>query len=163
MAKNHHYVPQFYLRFFSGDRNLVDKPKRIHLFNIVKNFVRENVSIKDQCYKRNFYGDTNNVENTLSVLEGAYSHVINQILKTEKLPLYGTAEHQVLINFVIVQHLRSKRQVELQEEMWDIMMKSAFGETLDHMSLEQRENLMGKGKGSITRDCQVPILYTNDK
>lgn len=161
--KNHHYVPQFYLRYFSCDKNLVEEPKRIHLFNLKREMVKEKVSIKDQCYKRNFYGNTDEVENQLSAFESAYSQVLSKIITTGKLPTFGHYEYQVLLNFVIVQHLRSKRHVDLQEEMWNLMLKSVFGETLDHMSLEQWENLMGKGEKPITRDDlkKVRIGFNN--
>ncbi len=150
--KNHHYVPQFYLRFFSSDRNLVERPKRIHLFNIKGNLIKENVSIKDQCYKRKFYGDTEEVENILSEAESAYSWLLTQIIKYEKLPPHNTPEYQLLLDFVIVQHLRSKRHVNLQEDAWDGLMKSFLRESIDHMNAEQWENVLGKGATPITKE-----------
>lgn len=150
--RNHHYVPQFYLRFFSSDRNLVKKPRRIHMFNIKDNFVKENISIKEQCYKRNFYGDTDYVENILSTFESAYSRVLFQVLKSEKIPPPNTYEYRALLDFVIVQHLRSKRHADFQEDIWDSMMKSFLYENIDHMSSEQWENVLGKGESLITKD-----------
>lgn len=150
--KNHHYVPQFYLRLFSSDRNLVEKPKRIHLFNIKSNLIRENVGLADQCYKRKFYGNTDEVEDALSKVEGDYSQLLSRIIKFEKLPPRDTLERQLLLDFVIVQNLRTKLHVDFQEDIWDGLMKSFLRENIDHMNAEQWENVLGKGEAPITKE-----------
>ena len=61
-SRQHHYVPKFYLKRFSKDT------KRINIYNIRRKLAKENVSLRQQCSKPNYYKDQN-IENALSRME----------------------------------------------------------------------------------------------
>jgi len=60
---NHHFVPQFYLRNFSENGG------SICLVNIEKMIEVEQASIKNQCYRRKFYGSDNKLEDAFAQFE----------------------------------------------------------------------------------------------
>lgn len=61
---DNHFVPQFYLRYWSADE------KRTNLFNFSRMRAIEGVSIRDQCQRHNFYAFAPELEKALSELEG---------------------------------------------------------------------------------------------
>ena len=61
--KNHHFVPQSYQRLFSNDG------KSIGVYNIKKNFIVRQSSIKNTMSKDYFYSKDQNVEDALAEIE----------------------------------------------------------------------------------------------
>lgn len=153
MSKNkHHYVPQFYLRLFASDRHLSKEPKRIHLFNIKNDIIRENVSIKDQCYERKFYGKTDEIENALAAFEGASSWLLSKIIKLEQLPPKNLPVYKILLTFVLVQHLRTKHYTDLQNEMWDGFWKAVLEDEIERFTADDWMEVFGDGTKPPTKD-----------
>lgn len=102
MAKNnHHFVPQFYLRNFSMDREAVC------LINIKRAHATQNASIKDQCSRWKFYGETDDLEDAFSELEGDVAPVLRDIITGNLLPRVGTDAYFRLSFFLVVQYLRT--------------------------------------------------------
>jgi hypothetical protein len=62
VGREHHFVPQFYLRNFSSDG------RRINLFNFKLGRAVMGTSIKHQCSKHNFYGFAPDLEKALGGL-----------------------------------------------------------------------------------------------
>jgi hypothetical protein len=149
---NHHYVPQFYLRYFASDRPLSQEPRRIHLFNIKNGFLREDVSIKDQCYKRKFYGKTDELENALAVFEGKSSWLLSQVIKLEQLPPKNLPAYQLLLDFIIVQHLRTKHEADIQNKMWDGFWKAILEEDIERLKNDDWEKILGKNVKPPTKE-----------
>ncbi len=103
-----HYVPQFYLKNFSGN-------KSIGLYNFkIKKFVDE-ASIRDVAGKDYLYGEDNQLEDFFSNLERKWSNVINTIINTEHLPL-DSEEYTYLIMFVF---LSDARGVEVADAFYE--------------------------------------------
>lgn len=80
MKENHHYVSQFYLRFFSwNNQNIVtykiDDKKYIPVANI-----------KGQAIKKKLYGETEDIENALMKIEYNATNVLREVLRINKLP-----------------------------------------------------------------------------
>lgn len=118
MAKGkHHFVPQLYLRAFQS------KPKRIHLYNLNRSMAVEDASLRDQCYKRRFYGKTDQTENNLAVLEGCIAPVLQSITSNHSLPPYKTEDYDILLGFVALQVLRTKTAAEQVNRSTDKAMK----------------------------------------
>lgn len=110
--KNHHYVPQFYLRNFSSGKTVSALHLRNGLFIPV-------ASIRGQCQRAFLYGSDLKVEKLLSELEGKYSPVIKNIISTNFPPQVGTDAHAALVSFISVQRgrtpeagERTKKQIE---------------------------------------------------
>jgi hypothetical protein len=102
MAKRkHHFVPKLYLRAFQS------APRRIHLFNLNTSLTVKNASLRDQCYKRKFYGSTDQTEDNLAVLEQHIAPLLQSIVDNNTLPVAGSEGHEILLAFVAVQLLRT--------------------------------------------------------
>ena len=149
---NHHYVPQFFLRLFASDKHLSEHPRRIHLFNIKNTFLKENVSIKDQCYKRKFYGDADELEDALSEFEGACSWLLSQIIKLERLPPSNLPAYQLLLNFILVQRFRTKREADIQNEMWDGFLKAVYEEDVEQFTEVDWKKTFGENAKPLKKD-----------
>lgn len=118
--RNHHYVPRFYLKKFASDPR---EPKQINLYNIPGSRIICNASLRDQCYKRRFYGETNEVEDLLASLEGAFASVVRKICDTKSLPIANTEEHSDLLLFISTQILRTTKSAENLNTQTDEFMK----------------------------------------
>ena len=105
MSTKHHYVPRSYLSRFAS------KPDRINLFNLHRRITREDVSIKDQCRKPNYYGDQSN-EDALTEMETAAGKAINHLISHPEgnLPM-------AVLRFVAMQHVRTPASVNTAAEM----------------------------------------------
>jgi len=84
--------------------------KQINLYHIGMQKIYKNVSLREQCYKNNFYGLDN--ENILAELEKSFSLVIKYILLNQNLPNTSTNAHKNLLAFVAVQITRTKKFAE---------------------------------------------------
>ena len=101
--KNQHYLPKFYLRNFSFQRNL----KQIGIFNPITKFFYPSAKIKTQVSKNFFYGHDGVIEDSLANLEGSLSTIVKQIICDKVLPRKNSSEHIDLIAFVALTDLRN--------------------------------------------------------
>jgi hypothetical protein len=107
----HHYVPRFYLKNFASNTELADT-KQINLYNIDKQIIINNVSLKEQCYKHKFYGKNDDIENMLAKLESKFAVITRKILATKTLPSRDAGEFAMILFFVALQMIRTKRMAE---------------------------------------------------
>jgi hypothetical protein len=117
VGREHHFVPQFYLRNFSSDG------RRINLFNFKLGRAVMGTSIKHQCSKHNFYGFAPDLEKALGELEGATAEVIRNIRASRVLPLSGSVDWQALLTFIVFQKLRTTNAGRLDDAMTDYFAK----------------------------------------
>jgi len=114
---NHHYVPQFHLRNFSSNG------KSIGMFiNNKKLFVKE-ASIKEQAYKKNLYGKTDDLENNLMMLEGLMAKITKDILASHELPLKSSAEYEMILLYLLMAEARVQKTAESQNNFVNKQMK----------------------------------------
>ncbi len=106
--KNQHYVPKFYLRYFSFRKNL----KQIGIYNVNNNFFKQDVPLKHQCSKDFFYGEDERIENFLSKLEGQFDSCIKQIILNEDLLKKNQEELHKLLTFLVITDIRSLTNIE---------------------------------------------------
>lgn len=106
--KNQHYVPQFYLKYFSNDE---DK-RTINLFNPEKDLFVENAPIKNQSSKDYFYGKEGTVEEGLSKIENILAPKITKFIYSNSLPEYLSDDHFAILIFLITNDLRNLTHVE---------------------------------------------------
>jgi hypothetical protein len=100
--KNHHYVPQFYLRNFSIDRNQV--PIRMFL-NDQKKFAV--TGIDAIASKKYLYGTDNEIEDNLSQLEGTIAEIFKKWGNILTPPPKNSVEFRDVKIFVLVQIFRT--------------------------------------------------------
>ncbi len=118
--REHHFVPQFYLRKFSNNG------RSINLYNFKnKRFVR-GASIKGQCSRRNFYGPDTTIENALGKVESQASKVLAKIDADKSLPPQGSEEMVELLTFIALQRGRGISVARINNEQTDTLAKLQF-------------------------------------
>ncbi|MCR9261500.1 MAG: DUF4238 domain-containing protein [Pseudomonadaceae bacterium] len=116
--KNQHFVPRSYLRAFSPD----EKKRTINLFNLDRERLILGASIKHQCSGDYFYGDDEELEEAIQLVERSYAEVVNDIERYEPV----TALHQtVLRRFWLLQFLRTDAAARRSVEMTDAIVDFA--------------------------------------
>ena len=116
ISREHHYVPQFYLRAFSSD------DRRIGLFNFERKLFVENASIKQQCSRRNFYAFAPGLEDAFGEMEGGAASILRRIRTENALPT-SEEERFALLTFIIFQNLRTAASEDRIVKMTDHMAK----------------------------------------
>ena len=102
MPKNkHHFVPRFYLAAFQS------APRRINVLGVSTSFEIRDASLRNQCYRRKFYGKGDEIEDALAVVEGHAAGVLKAIQSAEMLPSEDSEEHRTLLAFIAFQLLRT--------------------------------------------------------
>ena len=105
--KKQHYVPVFYLKNFSSDG------KRINLWNIRSKKEILSGSLKAQCQKNFFYGDDRKLEKMLGDIESDTSKVLKNIAENNKLPSISHQDYEILMRYILIQHLRNEQASEV--------------------------------------------------
>lgn len=115
--KNQHFVPRVHLRPFT----VAEGGAAINIFNLDREKVIVNARVKNQCSGDYFYGRDENLESAISLVEGAYGSVLNELKKPGRSldPMHKT----VLLRFWLLQYMRteaaSKRGVEMAANLHD--------------------------------------------
>jgi hypothetical protein len=122
MAKNkkQHYVPQFYLKFFSSKQ----EDTHIGLFHFKTGKLIRAAGLKNQAYEDYFYGKDDVLESGLARLEGDASSVLNEIINNEVLPKQASKEYWLLWTFVLVQAYRTLSTVKATNDMLNKTVKA---------------------------------------
>lgn len=133
--RRQHYVPQFYLRNFSSDLRK-STPRRINLYNIPGCFILRNIGLRDQCFRRSFYGPDDHIENGLASLESEWAVTIKQFCESDTPPLVGSEQHLSLLSFLALQLLRTPRHALQVDDSADQMAKSVMEEHPDFKNVD---------------------------
>lgn len=120
--KKQHYVPRFYLKYFS----INEEKKLIGIYNTIKEIFIEKGDLKNQAKENYFYDNDGKVEDVLSDLESASSRIFVDILKNNNLPKEKSEDHITLLVFILVQIFRTKFQADLTNDMIDKLIKQIF-------------------------------------
>jgi len=118
--KNQHFVPRFYLKFFS---NNLDQ-KTIGLWVVSTDKYVSFGGIKNQASADYFYGKNLELEKFLSMQEGLASRVLKKIIKTNSLLWLSEQEHFDILFFVLMLNSRTQYAAEKINEMADKMVKN---------------------------------------
>jgi hypothetical protein len=101
--KRQHYVPRFYLEYFSS---ITDGYINIGIIKDRKIVLKANYV--NQCYEEYFYGKDLLLEkNLFNKIDGLGSSTLSHIIKTEVLPKRGSENWQILYIYTHLQHLRT--------------------------------------------------------
>lgn len=106
--KNQHYIPKFYLRNFSFQKN----DNQIGIYYLDKKFYYQTSKLKTQGSKNFFYGYNGVIEDALADIEGYLSTAIKNVILHQKLPQKNTQEHIDLLFFVILTEARNPVKIE---------------------------------------------------
>lgn len=117
--RNHHFVPQFYLRRFGGDRSVA-------VFNLDQKRLIPNASIAGQCQRAHLYGKDASVESALASLEADAAPVIRRMLESLRPPVFPSAEDASLLNFITYQWARTPAAGETADALATKMARAAL-------------------------------------
>lgn len=156
--KNHHYVPQFYFKFFSDDK------KRICLLLTKDGRVIESAPIKGQCARNMFYG-TVEAEKTLSQIEGQHAHVFRALIDGA---IKGNLENWTdehftwLIQAISVQKSRTILEVNKVAPAQSAMLLHAFQSYLETIlppdEVAEFATAVKNGQATVTESPTVTVL-----
>lgn len=122
--KSHHYVPQFYMRLFSGLT-----AGRIGVYLIDKDRFIPGASIKGQACKDYFYGRDGVAEEAFGEIENATAPVLKAIMEGS-LPQPGSVAYHALILYLALQHSRTieaeAQLAEGAEQAMRAMLRTKF-------------------------------------
>lgn len=119
----HHFVPQFYLRNFSEHEG------SICLVNIPNVRAVQHASIRGQCYRQKFYGETDKLENVLAQFEAESAPVIRSVIQGQPVHRYSKV-HSSLLDFLALQFLRTRAAVEMATRMASLFTTHLAQESL---------------------------------
>lgn len=152
-TKNQHYVPQFYLRYFSVDMKNVG----VYILKSGKNI--PSVPIKGQASRDYFYSDSMEIEKTLGALEVRAKGVIDRIIAAPTEPL-GEEDKDTLFLFTVIQRGRTAEQADLFREVYDRILPFLLNEyskiSTSAGRLEQGECIKDKASGLIGEPPPFP-------
>ena len=151
--KRHHYVPRFYLKRFSKDG------KSICLFNLKSRKKIESANLKNQCYKKYFYGKDRVFEYELSQIESTVANILKHIDQNELLPPPTSQEYIFLTLFLLIQHARTKYATEALDEMTDKLMKHILHPEAEENGINLEELKIGLNNVPQFSIATIAIIY----
>ncbi|MEC0089912.1 DUF4238 domain-containing protein [Paenibacillus macquariensis] len=117
--KNQHFVPRFYLKYFSHELN----GKFLSIYNIPKEKYILKGGLQGQASKDYFYGRDLVIEDALGEIESETSKLFNLMLHTHTTPSYGSEAHYTLLAFVLTLSSRTEQTGDMINETVDKLMK----------------------------------------
>jgi Protein of unknown function (DUF4238) len=134
--KEHHFVPQFYLRNFS-----VDEAKRlIAVYNVENNFTFPRAAITHQAKIKYFYGEDDVLEKRLGDIEGEISSVIKYIIENDSLS-FDIDEYSKLLRFILYQSARTSAHVESTKIALQELNKNLYQYTGRNFDMDVKDML----------------------
>jgi len=144
--KNQHFIPRFYLKKFSINKN----EKQIALFNMKRNLYIGAASIGDQASLKYYYGKDGEVEEDLSKAEGLYAKVLSEVIEKETIPKHQSQDHRVILYFIIVTDLRNPAEKKRLEHIT---------ETMNEVLINQHEEFKKFSEQGYHVRMTDPVLY----
>jgi len=118
--KRQHYVPRFYLKNFSTN----SEGKSIGVYNVDRYKFIPRGSLKEQAYKNYFYGEDDEIEDSLSTIESIAASAIKNILAKRTMPEKLTSEYYSLLAFTALQWARTPYAADEAKEIIEKSLES---------------------------------------
>lgn len=113
---NHHYVPQFYFRYFSTDG------KSICLLTRATGATVRQASIRGQASKSRFYG-RDEVEKALGDIEGACSSALRKLVEHRNPTQLGQEDVRLILTWLALQRSRTMAARHIGQPMHDRFLR----------------------------------------
>jgi hypothetical protein len=130
VGREHHFVPQFYLRSFSDDG------RRIHLLNLAKNLHVPLASIKHQCSKRGIHDFNPAAEGALAQLEGSAAAILRTVIADQSLANLSELDLGHLSLFVLLQRSRTLAAASDHDQLTDWLAKMVLASKADEAGVD---------------------------
>ena len=119
-VKNQHYVPKFLLKnFASRDKSFIwtfDKSEKFSVQSPIKERAIKSVASEDFFYDQIENNKESSFEYELQKIEDIAAPIIAKIIKTQTINKLLVEEKKILSQFVILQNLRTKKELILLED-----------------------------------------------
>jgi Protein of unknown function (DUF4238) len=102
----HHYVPQMYMRLFSGEAT-----NRVGIYIIEREHFIAEAPIRGQAYRKYFYGTDGGAEEAFGNIEDRTAPILKAV-KAGKLPDQTSYEYEALMFYLGMQHSRTVAAAE---------------------------------------------------
>ena len=155
-TKNQHYVPQFYLRYFSIDKKNVG----VYILESEKNI--PSASIKGQASRDYFYSDNMEIEKALSNLEASAKKVLDKIIAAPTEPL-SKEDKDTLFDFTVIQLGRTEVQASCVKQWYEQRVRSlsdVFSKMSTDTGGDQGESFKEKVSHLIGEPPPFPAVYS---
>ena len=155
-TKNQHYVPQFYLRYFSVDKKNVGA----YILKSGKNI--PSAPIKGQASRDYFYSDNMEMEKALSNLEACAKKVLDKIIAAPTEPL-SKEDKDTLFDFTMIQLGRTEEQANFIKVWYEEVVRSlqdVFSKISADTGGDQGESFKDKVSGLIGEPPPFPAVYS---
>lgn len=119
-----HFVPKFYLKYFSVDNN----NKSINLFNKDKEIFITNAALASQAFKNYYYGKDGVLEKSFADVEGKAATLIKYIINSHFLPRQLSELHRFLLFFTLLTDLRNLNYNKILSGSLNSMHNSMFSQ-----------------------------------
>ena len=120
--KKQHYVPKFYLKFFSSDSD--QKAIKVCLKESYK--IIQNADIKSQAQEDYFYGKNLEREDWFGNIEDTTSLILKEVVKTKVLPKNKSDEYYWIWLFILLQAYRTRANADEFNDMVDKSLKTVM-------------------------------------
>ena len=157
-TKNQHYVPQFYLRYFSVDKKNVEA----YILKSGKNI--PSAPIKGQASRDYFYSDNMEMEKVLSNLEACAKKALDKIIAAPTEPL-SKEDKDTLFDFTMIQLGRTEVQAIFVKKWYEVVERSlqdVFSKMATDMGRDGGESFKDKVSGLIGEPPPFPAKYSVD-
>jgi hypothetical protein len=135
--KEHHYVPQFYLKKFSTNSDNT----QIGIYNLKNKFLYYKAPIKHQAKAKLLYGDNDVIEARLGKLEDKAAGIITSIINDHDVPSIKSSEYISLIYFVLFQYTRTLGSEIRTNSQIDSLMNHTYEKLKGLKSEPEREKI----------------------
>ncbi|RTZ37892.1 DUF4238 domain-containing protein [Paenibacillus polymyxa] len=120
--KNQHFVPRFYLKYFSCEGS----GKYLGIYNIPNNKKIARGGLQGQASKDYFYGKDLEIEDALGKIELEASKIFNAMIITGEVPMHESVAHYILYVFIFSLSARTEQAGDSVNEMADKMAKEVL-------------------------------------
>jgi len=120
--KKQHYVPKFYLRYFS----LADNKKQIKVCLKESGKIIQKANLEGQAQESYFYGKDFEREEWFGNIENQTSLILNTVVRTKELPKDKSDDSYLIWLFILLQAFRTRANVDEFNAFVDTMMKTAM-------------------------------------
>ncbi|WP_295762435.1 DUF4238 domain-containing protein [Undibacterium sp.] len=117
--KNQHFVPRCYLRAFTLDTGNA----AINVFNIDRKRLIRNAPVKNQCSKDYFYGQDQQLEDAIQLIESGYANALRAVIADQR--SLTECSKTIFRTFWLFQHIRTEaaamRAVQMADSTRDLV------------------------------------------
>jgi hypothetical protein len=114
--QNHHFVPQFYFRFFSGEENC------INVFHRENGRAYTGAPIKGQACKKLFYGN-DSIESALGIMEGAAAAALKSLIDLQNPILADYEQIGIVLAWLALQRARTQAARDADQPAQDRILR----------------------------------------